>query len=135
MSKHETKLALLYAQRTSYEETLERHGTLNIPLSQAIVELDKRAALPQVVVKTAIVDVSYLSYYLEVALALSYGSVRRLGRGVYPVIESEMGIEELLSAEIVGSEAVFKIEHPEWLMGYLRDAGVIPDDATHVIIQ
>lgn len=119
----------------SLEETLERHGTLNIPLSQAIVALDKRDALPQVVVKTAIVDASDLSYYLEGALALSYGYVSRLTIGVYQVIESEMGIEELLSAEIVGSEAVFTIEHPEWLMGYLRDAGVIPADATHVIIQ
>lgn len=151
MSTKTTLLALMYGQRITYDqsrpyfddlldgvsldETLERHGTLNIPLRQAIVELDKRDTLPQVVVKTVIVDASDLRDYLESALALSYGSVSRLGRGVYPIIESEMGIEELLSAEIAGSGAVFKIEHPEWLMGYLRDVGVIHFDATHVIIQ
>ena len=126
MSTKTTLLALMYGRASRMtnqdhalttclmvfrDETLERHGTLNIPLRQAIVELDKRDTLPQVVVKTVIVDASDLRDYLESALALSYGSVSRLGRGVYPIIESEMGIEELCRPKSLVQ--MFKIEHPE----------------------
>ena len=150
MSTHTTNLAFLYAQRKEYvsqtpcfvdiddgldlEEVVQRQGTLNIPFDRVQSNLDSRYTLGGEEASALVLAQSDIIYYLECALGLVYGSVRSLRTGFYLVIESETSITECFSATIQGTVSEFRIEHPEWLMGHLRRAGVIPASTTYVIV-
>jgi len=150
MSTHTTNLAFLYAQRSEYlsqeayfvdigdgfelEEVVERQGTLNLPFDRVQSTIDGRRSLVGEEASVLVLAQSDFIDYLECALGLVYGSVRPLGTGFYLVIESETSITECFSATIQGMVSEFRIEHPEWLMGHLRRAGVIPANTTYVIM-